>query len=526
MTKELDRLGIQLQLDAERSSKERNKDGQYATPPDLAQEVAGYALELSPSTGHLRILEPSCGSGAFISATLDLLGPRKASITGVELDDRFAQAARGLWGDRADIVNSDYLAWLTNEGGLFDLLIANPPYVRHHHLDGPVKSAWNELATLAGGVPISKLAGLYVYFMLASQCRLAPGAIATWLVPSEFMGTNYGSALRDFLSRRVRLIRIHRFSAEDGQFDDALVTSCVVTYANTPPSDGHLPRLTVGGSYAIPSATVEIDAADLAKEGKWQRLFPNAYREETPNFRVGDLFKVRRGIATGANKYFIGVRSDFLEAGISGKFLRPILASPRNMKLDAVDSDADGWPKVPTQLALLDCPIGIEALATEDPVLYERFENPPDGLLTGYLVAGRSPWYRQERRDPAPILCTYMGRGGSDVKPFRFIRNRSQATVTNTYLGLYPTECFSAIVKDEQAALDCVWAALSEITGDTLADTGREYGGGLKKMEPKELSNLPADRLIERLAQAGLLLGELHHAMDIPDLATGQLPLV
>ena len=87
-----------------------------------------------------------------------------------------------------------------------------------------------------------------------------------------------------------------------------------------------------------------------------------------------------------------------------------------------------------------------------------------------------------------------MGR--NHERPFRFIWNRSRATVANVYLALYPKPC---IATNLTANAEEVFEALRAIHADHFFSQGRVYGGGLHKMEPAELMRLPADNLAKIL---------------------------
>jgi hypothetical protein len=87
-----------------------------------------------------------------------------------------------------------------------------------------------------------------------------------------------------------------------------------------------------------------------------------------------------------------------------------------------------------------------------------------------------------------------MGRNRE--RPFRFIWNRSRATVANVYLVLYPKPC---IVSPLEGNADKVYEALRAIHPDHFFSQGRVYGGGLHKMEPTELMRLPADSIAKIL---------------------------
>lgn len=181
-----------------------------------------------------------------------------------------------------------------------NLILTNPPYVRHHHLDREEKERLQSLAYRMAGVKVNGLAGLYVYFMLVASAWMEDGGYAAWLLPSEFMDVNYGITRKQYLTDRVTLIRAHRFDPEDVQFGDALVSSVVVVFRKAPPPPGHVVEFTFGGKISRPHASDSITLEQLRTSRKWT-IYPSRARNDRRTSSVGDevtlgdLFRVQRG---------------------------------------------------------------------------------------------------------------------------------------------------------------------------------------------------------------------------------------
>jgi len=156
---------------------------------------------------------------------------------------------------------------------------------------------------------------------------------------------------------------------------------------------------------------------------------------------------------------------------------------------------------------LLDLCIEEEKVKEIFPALWEYLQfGREKGLHQRYLCANRPMWYLQERRPPAPIICTYMARSVvPNQPPFRFILNNSNATITNGFLALYPQPRFENFMNKNKDAILKAWQALNQVSIENILHEGRVYGGGLHKLEPKELANvhLPElDEIFGHLAQA------------------------
>jgi len=451
------RLALQDRLDARKDAAARNRMGQFSTPSKLAVDMLRYAGDCLRENEKVRFIDPALGTGAFYSALLEAI-PESCidAAVGYEIDRHYGDPAVELWqGAGLEIRLADFAeAEPPAARERFNLLICNPPYVRHHHIASERKLRLQSLVKNASGCDLNGLSGLYCHFLGLSHAWMAEGGLAGWLIPSEFMDVNYGKPVKRYLLEEVSLLHVHRFDPNDSQFRDALVSSAIVWIRNEKPRDGHEIRFTFGGTLHEPKLERLVPSATLLRESKWTR-YPA--KEDSPAADVpvlGDFFQIKRGLATGNNKFFILSADEIKERGLPQEAFKPILPSPRHLKEDAIEGDRNGNPLLDQQLYLLDPPWTEEEIRENRPSLWEYLEaGRQAGIAKRYVCSHRAPWYRQESRPPAPYVCTYLGRGDSKSgRPFRFILNNSQATAANVYLMLYPHGPVARALRDRPAA--------------------------------------------------------------------------
>lgn len=474
-SKEEWRIKKQIEFDKSHSQAERNKNGQFATPNQLATAIAADAVK---RVVHPKLfLEPACGTGAFISAVKDLAP--EIEIDAIEKDSELYAIANSIWSDsKTNLYNIDFFDF-ANTKRRYDLLIANPPYSRHHHLDQAMKQKYGDFVEKTVNYHLSQLSGLHAYFILGATNLLNPGGIASWLIPAELFSVNYGKVVRDYITKNVTVERIHFFENTDLQFEDALVSSCVLILRNQEANEQYQVKIT-RGDFSNPSVEMTMTIAELRATEKWQHIF---YKTSySSNSKIGDYFKVKRGLSTGAESFYSKKRSEWQSIGIEDKWLIPVLPAPRYVKDVLIESDELGWP-IKYEQALLRIPNSFEETNLPE-ALQNYLSNCPERIRNSYTATHRKKWFSIEQRDPAPIVCTYMSRSYS--QPFRFIRNKTNAVVTTAYLCLYPIDD-----RINENDLDQLCNKLNTIDPNVLIKASREYGGGLRKLEPKELLSIP-----------------------------------
>ena len=498
------RFKMQQEIDASKTTECRKRMGQYSTPYMLAKDIVEESLPYLEGMQGISVLEPAMGTGALVSALLETLPDRISHVRGYELDYDYFGVAQKLWaGIGIETIQGDFTKAFPDMK--FDVVFANPPYSRHQAISPEEKHYLQQISKSDTAISVSGLASMYCYFLLLSLKWMKPGAVGIWLIPSEWMSVNYGMAIRSFLIRNVTLLRIHTFDVYDLRFSDALVSSCVVWFKNEQSKGTEDVIFSFGEDLHKPNRIDKYAFSSLAKCGKW----PPSSKANDVRWKIGDFFTIRRGIVTGDNDFFVLDEQKVKELDIPMLYLKPILPSPRHIKVDHIEAGPDGLPINAQKCFLLDCTGYAKEALPQNVQLY--LASREHLALKKKLCANRNRWYDQEQRVPTSFLCSYMGRYAEGHSPVRFILNDTNAIVSNSFLMLYPRKQLKTLLSRNSQWTYDVWKTLTTIPTNDIIEAGRSYGGGLRKIEPLELASVPCEALYHWMTVQGI---EVHHEDD------------
>jgi adenine-specific DNA-methyltransferase len=317
------------------------------------------------------------------------------------------------------------------------LLICNPPYVRNQHIDSTEKKRMQRAIQDVLGIQFSGLSGLYCYFVALAHDWLCEGGVAEWIIPSEFMESNYGRALKEYLLRHVTLLQIHRFDPNDVQFKDALVTSAIVTFRKAKPPANHQVRFSFGGTLRKPTIVKDISTQVLATTDKWTRHTEQKPRRESRGWLLGDLFTIKRGINTGANHFFIVDETEVRSRKLPMRYLRPILPRGSHMVENEIRASLQGSPLLGSpRLYVIDCDLPEKNMASSQPELWTYLQTGLADVAQAYTCRQRKLWYNRRTALPhqsyavTPAAST---RTGSHFDFSSIIRAQSRLTIFICY---------------------------------------------------------------------------------------------
>jgi adenine-specific DNA methylase len=465
--------------------------GGYYTPLDLAEFICAWIRELEPE----RVLEPSCGDGAFFHAMAEVGAFSKAAITGFELDDAEAEKAsrraKELRLNRTEVRSEDFLGWAIDNmgkgGERFDAVVGNPPFVRYQFLppEFQVRAAaiFDEL-----GLKFTKHTNAWVPFILASMSLLRPGGRLAMVVPAEIIHVTHAQSLRSYLGKECRRLVI--IDPEELWFDGTL-QGAVILMAEKRSG----PRQKVEGLGMVPVRGREFlrrAPADLFAEpqsingktvaGKWTRALLDVETRDlfdeleghSEVHRFDDIARVDVGIVTGANKFFL-VPDDTVEAYGLSKYAHPMFGRSEHCPgviYDERQHAANAEKGSPTNFLWFDdAPNKMSNRARQ---YIERGER--EELHTRYKCRIRAPWFKVPS-----VYSTEVGMLKRCHDTPRLILNK---------MGAYTTDTAYRIRSNEVDGARLVGCFINPLTALSAELEGRHYGGGVLELIPSEIERL------------------------------------
>ena len=369
---------------------EEKASGATYTPKVLADFVARQlidAIDERPVNRPLRILDPAVGDGQLLVSLLEQVaqGPNSGiEVYGFETDQEALNSAQSRLTEKfpavpAYIKRADFLEFVAENFGTdgqgllfvpeateaFDLIIANPPYVRTQIMGSRQAQYIGQRFGLSGRVD------LYHAFILAMIRVLKPKGLAGIIVSNRFMSTRSGASVRRALLERCTLRHVWDFG-DSRLFNAAILPAVLLVESGTDYIRGQPDFTSIyeapRSSKAKPaSAASPVDALSfsgcvevsdgrkfvvrhgkLSTGGKAQNVWRIATKTTeswlaTVNAhtwkRFGDVGKIRVGVKTCADKVFI--RSDWHQwrKDERPELLRPLLTHHIARRFKAADAD-------------------------------------------------------------------------------------------------------------------------------------------------------------------------------------------
>lgn len=463
------------------SMEHRKKFAQFFTPFPIADAMAKWLL----GNDQLKdVLEPAFGLGVFSRAILN--HKKELNIKGFDIDENIFNNAKQYFQDieNVNLLLQDYM--FNDWKNKYDGIICNPPYFKFHDYDN--KNILKEIETNLK-CKLNGFTNLYTLFLLKSIHQLSKNGRCAYIIPSEFLNSDYGKLVKNYLIKSKTLRHIIVIDFEENVFDDALTTASIILCANDNLTDkvqfSNIQSLQdlskideIITKYPNFSETEQTYSfTELKPDIKWKAYYQKQNSIKFKNLVPFSTYaKVVRGIATGSNEYFTFNFSKAKEFNIDEQYLLPCICSAKDAKTSFfTKQDFEELKKSDKSIFIFN------ALNPNDKYInYYIKKGEEEEINKRFLTASRTPWYSLENRKPAPIWVSVFNRSG-----LRFIRNEANISNLTSYHCIYPkqTNLFSEI------NIDLLFAyLLTDTAKQIFDDNSRQYGNGLQKFEPNDLN--------------------------------------
>jgi type I restriction-modification system DNA methylase subunit len=563
---------------------ERKRLGQFYTPPGIVDFITALSIDKPDAI----VLDPGCGSGSFLVRAyhkLKELNGFPNNMSGALAEEYHKQLLRQIFGidinqfpahlsvinlaiqnpkariDHVNVVVKDFFdiragqatlsgfESITTEGApltidfpsAFDVVIANPPYIRQEFLGEKEKAKIAKLVQRefsskvfvgtpakkpARAIVLDKASDIYVYFFIHGLGLLDDGGKLGFISSNKWFEVGYGEALQEFLLTYCKIKYIVEF--DKAIFPDAEVNTAVTLLEKEPDEDK---RRNNTVKFVFVKKPIEqktmLDAIRTSKEsyeneelkinivtqsqlipGKWIAYLraPAVYFSLLKNpklKRFDQIAEIYYGLKTGYDPYFVLDKSAIAQWKIERKYLKPCAPAGKSLRGVIIQ------PEDISQYFL---------------IVHEPKNKLRDTNVLKYIQHGEGidaePSKRRTKPVPLPEVETIKGRNlwyelpdlpnPSIIFPMWF-RYQYRPLVNDA--KVQAQDFYYYIVVDEKEKYTLASLLYTTLTQFFLELTGRQYSGMLHT-KVYELKQIPMVDLTQLDNSTKAKLGTLFKALN------------
>jgi len=454
--------------------------GAFYTDEAVARFLVNWALRTKTDS----VLDPSCGDGVFLGASMErlrALGSQKPEVWGVDVDPKAVGAAR-VRGHTDRLFVRDFFSLKPGDVRPVTAIVGNPPFIRYQTFNGSSRDSALTRAREAG-VHLPKLSSSWAPFLVHAAAFLQRGGRLAMVVPAELAHAQYAREVLRFLFRKFGWITVRLFQnklfPELSQDTFLLLCEdygkacdwCSVVSAN------NIDQVERDEGCAIP---VDIEAIRTGRRRLTHYLLPSKARhlyeamsEQAGVVRLWEAADVGIGYVTGANAYFHLSLAESRKWGIPSRYLAAAALSLGNSQGIALQrADWDRLARFGKKVFLLTLP---ESRINQFPrsVLEYLAYGKRHKVPSRFKCRVRRTWYSIPHVRVGDALLSYM----SGLAP-KLVGNPARLVAPNT---LHVVR-----FKEGWKSSHFVAGWYSSLTRLSCELEGHPLGGGMLKLEPSE----------------------------------------
>jgi adenine-specific DNA-methyltransferase len=468
----------------------RKQLGAYYTPDWLAEAIASWSIR--EKTDH--ILEPSFGAGALVFAAFNRLKQLGNSspenhLYGCDISEDAHQSLTDSLGDQYSIphiIKNDFLATQHSDYSniLFDCVIANPPFTRHHSIDKSLRAKHRHLIEKHS---IPRTAGLWVYFLLHACSFLRPGGRIAFILPQSFRTSRYASNVKHYIASsfsRSNVIDLQFPAFKDFGTDERCVALLCDGFSLTGPA--HFSAFYTmhhkGAAISCITETLsnhkhEASAADNSLSSRTLQISPPYFSNGLVK-QLGDICSIEIGIVTGLSKFFLLNQASVDKFGIPEDDLMPIISRTRHVNSLDFSMQMMEQLRHKGERVLLLYPTNVDD--RNSPTRNYLAQIPRWIRKSTVWLNKRKPWYRPIVGTPPHAVLTYFGSKTpllSAVPP--------GVHCTNALHKVHFKEAVPAHMRKFVSI--ALLSSISQLSAERL---GLRFSGGALKLDPSKASQI------------------------------------